>query len=115
MELDYLSRSLDAILDILDEAALKKIPLPKDLFNESEALSLMLKNTFILDICAKFRKDQITENLFFKGIFPQIDQIEQSKSERYHILEQIASFIESFFEENNRSTISIEWLESEGH
>lgn len=115
LELDYLSTSLEAILGILKEAQFKKIPTPKDLYDESEALSLMLKNTFLLDVCAKFRKDQIHENLFVKGIFPQIDKIEQSKQERYSALEKIAQEIESFFEENNRSTISIEWLESEGH
>lgn len=75
----------------------------------------MLQNTFILDSCAKFRKDQISENLFVKGVYPQIDKIEQTKKERFSALEQIAKTIESFFEENNRSTISIEWLESEGH
>ena len=75
----------------------------------------MLQNTFVLDSCAKFRKDQISENLFVKGVYPQIDKIEQAKKERFSALEQIAKTIESFFEENNRSTISIEWLESEGH
>ena len=115
LELDYLSTSLEAILGILKEAQFKKIPTPKELFDESEALFLMLQNTFILDNCAKFRKDQISENLFVKGVYPQIDKIEQAKKERFSALEQIAKTIESFFEENNRSTISIEWLESEGH
>lgn len=115
LELDYLSTSLEAILGILKEAQFKKIPTPKELFDESEALFLMLQNTFVLDSCAKFRKDQISENLFVKGIYPQIDKIEQAKKERFSALEHIAKTIESFFEENNRSTISIEWLESEGH
>ena len=115
LELDYLSTSLEAILGILKEAQFKKIPTPKELYDESEALFVMLQNTFILDSCAKFRKDQISENLFVKGVHPQIDKIEQAKKERFSALEQIAKTIESFFEENNRSTISIEWLESEGH
>jgi DNA mismatch repair protein MutS len=115
LELDYLATSLEAILGILKEAELKKVPTPKELFDESEALLLMLKNTFILDSCAKFRKDQISENLFVKGIFPQIDKIEQSKQERFSALEHIASHIETLFEESNRTTLSIEWLESEGH
>ena len=115
LELDYLSTSLEAILGILKEAQFKKIPTPKELYDESEALFLMLKNTFVLDVCAKFRKDQINENLFVRGVYPQIDKIEQAKKERFSALEQIAKTIESFFEENNRSTISIEWLESEGH
>ena len=115
LELDYLSTSLVAILGIFKEAQFKKIATPKELFDESEALFEMLQQTFILDVCAKFRKDQINENLFVKGVYPQIDKIEQAKKERFSALEQIAKTIESFFEENNRTTISIEWLESEGH
>jgi len=115
LELDYLSTSLVAILGIFKEAQFKKIPTPKELYDESEALFLMLQNTFLLDVCAKFRKDQIHENIFVKGIYPHIDKIEQAKCERFGALERIAKTIESFFEEGNRSTISIEWLESEGH
>jgi DNA mismatch repair protein MutS len=115
LELDYLSTSLEAILGILKEAELKKMAIPKNLFDETEALAHMLQSTFVLDVCAKFRKDQINENLFLSGIYPQIDKIEQSKQERFSALEQIVQHIETLFEENNRSTISIEWLESEGH
>ena len=115
LELDYLSTSLEAILGILKEAELKSMALPKSLFEETNALFMELKNTFILDICAKFRKDQINENLFLKGIYPQIDTIEKAKEERFGALEHIASTIEALFEESHRSTISIEWLESEGH
>ena len=115
LELDYLSTSLEAIIGILKEAHLKKISTPKELLDESEALLTMLQNTFVLDVCAKFRKDQISENLFLKGIYPHIDKIESAKKERFCALEFIAKSIESFFEESQRSTISIEWLESEGH
>lgn len=89
--------------------------IPKNLFDESEALLCMLQKTFVLDVCAKFRKDQINENLFQNGIFPQIDKIEHAKSERMKALERIAEHIESFFDESQRTTLSIEWLESEGH
>ncbi|MDY0265739.1 MAG: DNA mismatch repair protein, partial [Sulfurospirillum cavolei] len=53
--------------------------------------------------------------LFQSGIFPQIDKIEHAKSERMKALERIAEHIESFFDESQRTTLSIEWLESEGH
>lgn len=115
VELDYLGTSLESILDIFQEARFKKISTPKDLYDESEALLQMLQNTFILDTCAKFRKDQINENIFQKGIYPQIDKMQQTKAERLEILELIVQKISSFFEDNNRSTISIEWLDSEGY
>lgn len=115
LELDYLSTSLQAILGIFKEAEFKKIPTPHSLYDESEMLLQMLQNTFLLDVCAKFRKDQISENIFNKGIYPHIDKMERQKAERFSALETIACTIESFFEDANRSTISIEWLESEGH
>ena len=115
LELDYLATSLESLLSILREAELKQMAIPKNLFDESEALLCMLQKTFVLDVCAKFRKDQINENLFQSGIFPQIDKIEHAKSERMKALERIAEHIESFFDESQRTTLSIEWLESEGH
>jgi len=115
LELAYLSTSLEAILGILKEAELKKMHLPKSLLEETEALFCMLQSTFVLDVCAKFRKDQINENLFLAGVYPHIDKIEQNKNERFGALEHIVAHMEALFEESNRSMISIEWLESEGH
>lgn len=115
VELDYLNTSLSAILDIFKEARFKKIATPKELLDESEALVQMLQSTFLLDTCAKFRKDQINENIFVKGIYPQIDKMQQTKSERLEVLEKIVQKIQSLFDDNNRSTMSIEWLESEGY
>ena len=115
LELDYLSTSLQAILGIFKEASFKKIPTPHSLYDECEMLLQMLQSTFLLDVCAKFRKDQINENIFNKGIYPHIDKMERQKEERFCALEAIARTIEGFFEDANRSTISIECLESEGH
>ena len=115
LELDYLNTSLESILEIFKEARFKKIATPKDLLDESEALFTMLQNTFILDSCAKFRKDQISENIFVHGIYPQIDKMQHAKEERLSILEIIVDYIASLLEDNNKSTLSIDWLESEGY
>ena len=115
LELDYLNTSLESILEIFKEARFKKIATPKDLFDESEALFTMLQNTFILDSCAKFRKDQISENIFVHGIYPQIDKMQHAKEERLEVLEIIVDYIAGLFEDNNKSTLSIDWLESEGY
>ncbi len=115
LELDYLNTSLESILEIFKEARFKKIATPKDLLDESEALFTMLQNTFILDSCAKFRKDQISENIFVHGIYPQIDKMQHTKEERLGVLEIIVEHIAGLFEDNNKSTLSIDWLESEGY
>ncbi|MDD2383049.1 MAG: DNA mismatch repair protein [Sulfurospirillaceae bacterium] len=115
LELDYLNTSLESILEIFKEARFKKIATPKDLLDESEALFTMLQNTFLLDSCAKFRKDQINENIFVHGIYPQIDKMQTTKQARLGVLEIIVEHIASLFEDNNKSTLSIDWLESEGY
>ncbi|MDD3343279.1 MAG: DNA mismatch repair protein [Sulfurospirillaceae bacterium] len=115
LELDYLNTSLESILEIFKEVRFKKIATPKDLLDESEALFTMLQNTFLLDSCAKFRKDQISENIFVHGIYPQIDKMQNTKQERLTVLEIIVEHIAGLFEDNNKSTLSIDWLESEGY
>ena len=52
LELDYLSTSLEAILGILKEAELKKVPTPKNLFDESEALLEMVNYPIAKDSLA---------------------------------------------------------------
>jgi DNA mismatch repair protein MutS len=115
LELDYLNTSLEAILGIFKEAQFKKIPTPKNLYDECEALLKIIQSTFLLDICAKFRKEQIDENLFLSGVHPQIDKIIEQKESAYKKIEQIALHVESLFEENAKSSVSINWLESEGY
>jgi len=71
---------------ILRRIQFKKISTPKNLYDECEELLKILNSTFILDSCAKFRKEQINENLFLEGIHPQIDKIISKKQKVYKVL-----------------------------
>jgi len=115
LELDYLNTSLESILGIFKEAQFKKIRTPKNLYDECDELLKILNSTFVLDACAKFRKEQINENLFLKGIHPQIDKIVNKKQESLENIEKIALHVSSLFEDNSKNAVSIGWLESEGY
>jgi DNA mismatch repair protein MutS len=115
LELDYLNTSLESILEIFKEAQFKKISTPKNLYDECEELLKILQSTFILDACAKFRKEQINENLFCEGVHPQIDKIINAQKESYKNMEIISRHVESFFEDKNKNSVNIGLLESEGY
>jgi len=115
LELDYLNTSLESILEIFKEARFKKISTPKNLYDECEELLKILQSTFILDSCAKFRKEQINENLFREGIHPQIDKILDKKRESFKNIEKIALHVETLFEDNIKSSVNIGLLDSEGY
>jgi DNA mismatch repair protein MutS len=116
LELDYLNTSLESIMEIFKQAKFKKIATPQNLYDECEELVNILQSTFILDACAKYRKEQINENLFLRGIHPQIDKIEDLKLKNYQTIEQIALHVESMFEDSSgKNSVSIGWLESEGY
>lgn len=115
LELDYLNTSLEAILGIFKEAKFKKINTPKHLYDECEELLKIIQSTFLLDSCAKFRKEQIDENLFLKGVHPQIDKIISQKEEALKKIEIIALHVENLFEEKTKNSVTIGWLESEGY
>ena len=115
LELDYLNTSLESILNIFKEAKIKKIDTPKNLYDECEELLKILNSTFVLDSCAKFRKEQINENLFLEGIHPQIDKILYKKTKSVQSIEAISLHVNSFFDENAKNAVSIGWLDSEGY
>lgn len=115
LELDYLNTSLESILGIFKEAQFKKIGTPKNLYDECDEFLKILNSTFVLDSCAKFRKEQINENLFLKGIHPQIDNIINKKQKSLENIEKIALHVSSFFQDNSKNAVTIGWLESEGY
>jgi len=115
LELDYLNTSLESILGIFKEAQFKKISTPKNLYDECDELLKILNSTFVLNSCAKFRKEQINENLFLKGVHPQIDKIENRKQQSLENIEKIALHVSALFNDNSKNAVSIGWLESEGY
>ena len=120
VELTYISMSLEAILKLLDDAKESGLDIEANLYEESQEMFKVLHDTFALDICAKFRIEQINDNLFKNGIYPAIDTIVKTQQEEITKLDTVASHIESLFEKDRRLTTTaryttVNYLESDGY
>ena len=95
VELTYIAMSLEAVLKLLDD-------------------------TFELDVCAKFRIEQINDNLFKDGIYPAIDSIVKRQQKEVDKMDDVASHVESLFEKDKLFSgttryTTVSYLESEGY
>ena len=121
VELTYIMMSLRAIEQLLNDAIKDKINLENNLITEVSEFKSYLEQTFNLDVCAKFRIDQINDNIFKDGVYPAIDTILEKQHHEIAKLETVSSHIDQFFERDkliNSTKISyadIGYLESEGY
>jgi len=121
LELTYIISSLDAIVKLLQDATQNGIEYDSSLKDKVEEFRKYLLDTFKLDICAKFRIDQINNNIFREGIYPMIDKILQKQDREMSKLEKVSSHIDSLFDKEKFSNSSkkniayIGYLESEGY
>jgi DNA mismatch repair protein MutS len=119
IELTYILSSLDAIAKLLINAKKDSIEYDKSLVDKVEEFRKYLLDTFRLSLCAKFRIEQIDDNIFREGIYPIIDTILNRQKKEMDKLEQVSSFIESLFDKEkivtSKSIVDIGYLESEGY
>jgi len=121
VELTYITMSLEAITKLLKDASSMGIAYDDNLSNEVSEFYQHLKKSFNLNICAKFRIDQINDNIFKDGIYPAIDNILKRQKHEIGKLEQVSEHIDQLFEQekliktakNNYADIG--YLESEGY
>ena len=113
-ELAYFYTSLSAAESLFADAERLKIGYDKASAQECRQCASELRRIFNIDSCAKFRRDQIDENLFNEGIDPAIDALEQLQNNNLSKLGTIIEHIDTFFE-GEGSYASIGWLESEGY
>ncbi len=116
-ELVYLHDSLKALENLVWEAAGVGVEVEEDLRMQIEAFVRELEHTFVLQECAKYRRDQIESNIFQPGINLFVDQIVAENEQQYRKLEAIRLHFENFFDRSDDATeyVSIGWLESEGY
>jgi DNA mismatch repair protein MutS len=120
VELTYMDMSLFAIVRLLKDASSDNIFYDTKLYSGVIEFKKHLHNTFNLNICAKFRIEQIDDNIFKEGIFPIIDTLLAKQKEEIAKLEAVISHIETLFEKKEMKNISkkgfadIGYLESEG-
>ena len=121
VELTYINSSIEAISKLLDDANEEGIEYETRLKSDVQELQSYLNQTFKLSICAKFRIDQINDNIFNDGIFPIIDSLLNQQKDEISKLEAVSIHIQKLFEKEKltKSTKSnyaeIGYLESEGY
>ena len=121
VELTYIMMSLTAIDQLLNDASQHEISIENNLITEVAEFKSYLEQTFNLDVCAKFRIDQINDNIFKDGVYPAIDTILEKQNYEISKLETVSSHIDQFFERDKlinstkSSYADIGYLESEGY
>lgn len=115
IEMTYIESSLESIERILNDVGNDGIEVEERLIDEVKELRVFLRTTFDLDICAKFRLDQINENIFQKNIYPQIDTILKNQLIEKDKLQIVSNHINKLFDKTiNASFAEIVYQESEG-
>jgi len=120
VELTYIYMSLEAILQLFNDSHINGLEIEENLYDETEEMIKVLKNTFELDICARFRIEQVNENLFKDGVYPAIDTIVKKQYKEIDKMNTVAHHVESYFEKDKLSYGStkyatVAYLESEGY
>ena len=120
VELTYVSMSLEAVLKLLDDAEVNGLKIDSRLYDDTQEMLKVLQDTFKLDVCAKFRREQINDNLFNDGIYPAIDSIVKRQEKEVAKMDDVASHVESLFEKDklfsgNTRYTTVSYLESEGY
>ena len=113
-ELAYFYASLSAAKRLFEDALALGIHYDKESAQECGYCASELSRIFAIESCAKFRRDQVDENIFNAGIDPTIDALEQLQTNNELKLQSIIEHIDTFFD-NGSGYASIGWLESEGY
>ena len=120
VELTYIAMSLESILKLIKDGQANGLHIDEKLYDEVQEMAKVLENTFELDVCARFRIEQINDNIFKNGIYPAIDTIVKAQQKEIDKMDTVASHVESFFEKDklfnsNTRYTTVSYLDSEGY
>jgi DNA mismatch repair protein MutS len=120
VELTYIAMSLESVLKLLEDAKESGLEIESKLFDETREMLGVLEETFELDICARFRIEQINDNIFKNGVYPAIDTIVKKQKDEVGKMEEVAEHVESLFDKDKLFSAStryttVGYLESEGY
>ena len=113
--------SLESILKLLNDAQVEGLEIDNKLFDETQEMLSVLEETFELDICARFRIEQINDNIFKDGVYPAIDSIVKRQQKEVDKMHNVAEHVEALFSSDKlfSSTgtkyATVSYLESEGY
>ena len=91
------------------------------LFDETQEMLSVLEETFELDICARFRIEQINDNIFKDGVYPAIDNIVKRQQKEVDKMHDVAEHVEALFtadklfSSSSTKYATVSYLESEGY
>ena len=121
VELTYIDMSLDAVFKLLEDAKKSDVEFDSTLISEVKEFQSYLKQSFNLSVCAKFRIEQINDNIFKDGIYPMIDTIVEKQNRELDKLATVRKHIDKLFEKeklpknSTNSYSDLKYLESEGY
>jgi len=121
VELTYIAMSLESVLNLLEDADKDGLEIDSKLFDESREMLSVLEETFELDICARFRIEQINDNIFKNGVYPAIDTIVKRQQKEVDKMDSVAAHVESLFSSDKLFSgtgtkyTTVSYLESEGY
>ena len=121
VELTYIAMSLESILKLLEDADKDGLEIDAKLFDETQEMLSVLEETFELDICARFRIEQINDNIFKDGVYPAIDNIVKRQQKEVDKMHDVAEHVEALFTADKLFSSSgtkyatVSYLESEGY
>ncbi len=118
-EIEYIFSSLEAIKEVITLAKSLKIKIDGGLLEEIDEFYNFIAKSFDISKCAKFRIDQIEENIFRAGVFPNIDSLVEYQNSQLRKIYEVAKFVESLFKDtkiqSNSNLVQIAYMESEGY
>ena len=120
VELTYISMSLESILNLFTDATNNGLEIDIKLIDETQEMITVLQTTFNLDFCARFRIEQINDNIFKDGVYPAIDSILRRQQQEVYKMNSVASHIEEMFHSDKLMATTtkyatVSYLESEGY
>ncbi|AKF25767.1 DNA mismatch repair protein [Sulfurovum lithotrophicum] len=120
VELTYIAMSLESILNLLEDAQENALEIDNRLLDESREMLTVLEETFKLNICARFRIEQINDNIFKNGVYPAIDTIVKEQQNEVNKMDRVAEHVEALFNKDklfsgNTKYATVSYLESEGY
>jgi len=118
VELTYIYSSLEAIINLINDAKKENLNIDAKLLNDTKEMKLMLERTFNLSASAKFRIEQINDNIFSLGVYPNIDSIVEEQNRELDKIKLVKEHIESLFEKDKKGKtefLTINYLDSEGY
>ncbi|KYJ87117.1 MutS-related protein [Sulfurovum riftiae] len=120
VELTYIAMSLESVLNLLEDAQQNALEIDSRLLDESREMLGVLEETFELNICARFRIEQINDNIFKSGVYPAIDTIVKKQQHEVEKMERVAEHVEALFDKDklfsgNTRYATVSYLESEGY